>query len=388
MASTIAYIAEQKLYIQQNGATAQLHESTWVQELLDRAERSRERNNWKSDGLAWNIRSGAMPGLMRGAPAEVRHVAFASIARGRCANELYYSINTDHVGGIFQLEMPGNYERRLVHRNELCAIDLASHPTEPLLAVSLRNGDGTAHIGTMEVDHRGLRVVTEGDVIDEAPVWASKPQTLIYQSAGIARDQNGFVRALGAYSLNELDLASNSHRVLLQNSAFDFLLPRIDRAGRLLYICRPYQGLPVASPLTVLQDVLLFPYRVVRTMVHVLHFLSLVFSGKPLISAGGPQQLGPSPTELMLWGRVIKAQQAMRRGSAAANALVPRDWRLVARHDNGEETTLAHHVVCYDLAPDGTIIYSDGSRIFSLDGTGEPTCIGQGTLIHKLAVIA
>ena len=147
-------------------------ESQFVQELLDRTERTRERNNWKNDGMAWNIRAGGFnPLMMQTRPAEVRRIEFTSVTRGQGAGEFFYSISTDYVGGIFHYERNGDYERRLVHQNQLRVEDLCLHPQHRTLALSLRNGDGTAHIATMEVDRRGIHAVTEGDSVDEAPAW-------------------------------------------------------------------------------------------------------------------------------------------------------------------------------------------------------------------------
>src|SRR4051812_44560051 len=53
----LAYIAEGKLYTQSPGLAAKLIESPFVQNILDRVERDRERGEWKSQGMAWNFAS-------------------------------------------------------------------------------------------------------------------------------------------------------------------------------------------------------------------------------------------------------------------------------------------------------------------------------------------
>lgn len=387
----IAYIAESKLYLQEGQRPSELHESAWVQELVDRAERSRERNSWKDEGLAWNMHAGGTMTRMltQYRPAEVRNVEFAGVCRGRHEAELFYAINTDHVGGLFELEFPGAYEKRLVHRNELRSSDLALHPADGVLAVAMRNADGTSHIGLMDVERRGLRAVTEGDVVDEGPAWnLSRPKTLVYQSAGIARDQHGMYRAMGAYAIHELDLAASAHKTLLEDARYDYLQPRVDAQGRLLCIRRPYVGMPTVSLWKMIEDSLLFPFRVVRMIVHLLHFMSLMFSGKPLISAGGPRQDGPTPGQVMLFGRLVQAQKMMRNGAMPeGQSLVPADWQLVRQESDGALTTLASHVVCFDLAEDGRIIYSDGGAIYELAGDGRKHRIGTGALIRKVAVV-
>jgi len=54
--------------------------------------------------------------------------------------------------------------------------------------------------------------------------------------------------------------------------------------GRLLYIRRPYEPLQgrAAPPLTVLKDIFLFPFRVIRSAFDFLNAFSMAFSQKPL----------------------------------------------------------------------------------------------------------
>ena len=185
-------------------------------------------------------------------------------------------------------------------------------------------------------------------------------------------------RALGPYGLHRLDLESGKHEALVHDQEHDYLLPRVDGQGRMLLIRRPYEPYPRPSILRTAKDAVLFPFGVARTIVHFLHWMSLAFSGKPLISAGGPQQQGPVPEHLMLWGRMIEASRAMRAGAGNGPTLVPADWQLVLRSNNGAEDVLARHVVYYEVAVDGSVIYSNGRGIYHLASDGTRTCILRG----------
>lgn len=388
--TVVAYVAEGKLYMQRPGNTPQLLESDFVQEILNRAEKQRERNNWKSDGIAWNLRPGGFSPLGNTArPAEVRQIRYDSLSRGHNPSEIFYSITSNFVGGIFHLELNGNYERRLLHRNGLCVPDLALHPSERKLAVSVRNDDQTSHIGILEVDRRGIREITEGDSVDESPSWIpGKPQELLYQSAGNARDPNGLVRVLGPYAVHRLDIENSSHQTILQDDKFDFLLPRQDAAGGLLFIRRPYQPYAPVPILKTIEDAVLFPFRSVRTIAHVLHVVSMAVTGKPMISAGGPRQQGPVPEQMMLWGRLVQANDAARRGPLRnSESLVPSDWQLISRDANGSERVIADRVVNYDLAPDGSVVYSTGRRVWQIAPGGEKQEVASGRMISKVAAL-
>src|SRR5262245_18693196 len=105
----LAYLAEGKLYLfdsASSAATSALVESPFVQGILDRVERNREQNDWKSQGMGWSFSRGA-PGLMgmtgmASAPAETRRIRFTGVTAGGSAGKLFYSLDTDHVGGLFE----------------------------------------------------------------------------------------------------------------------------------------------------------------------------------------------------------------------------------------------------------------------------------------------
>ena len=204
MTPTIAYLAEGKLYMKRGDAAPRLIDSPFVQQMLDRIQRSRERHDWKSQGTAWQVGAGGFGGFMGGrgtVPAEVRRVRFSGLTRGNKPGELLYALDTDHVGGLFVYDTSAQSERRLYHRNQFRAANLSRHPKDDTLAVSLRSDDGSAHIAVMEQDGRGLKEITEGDVIDEAPAWSpGDGKVIVYQSSGIGRNAHGFMVAQGPYS--------------------------------------------------------------------------------------------------------------------------------------------------------------------------------------------
>ena len=121
MTPTIAYLAEGKLYMKPGVAPPKLIDSPFVQQMLDRIQRSRERHDWKSQGMAWQVGAGGFGGFMGGrpnVPAEVRRVRFSGLTRGNKPGELLYALDTDHVGGLFVYDTSAQSERRLYHRKD------------------------------------------------------------------------------------------------------------------------------------------------------------------------------------------------------------------------------------------------------------------------------
>ena len=390
---TIAYLAEGKLYLKRPDTASELVDSPFVQGILDRIERRRERHEWKDGGL-WQFglgrgRAGGLPG-MQGMPAlaETRRIRFTGVTGGEESGELLYTLDTDHVGGLFSMNLDQKHERRLFHRQQFRAHDVARHPKRNTLAVSLQAGDGTAHVAIMSHDQPGFREVSEGDCVDESPSWvAGSEKTLVFHSAGVARNPAGFVSTLGPYAIQQMDLDKGQIATLVEDDQYDFLLPRVTGDGSLFFIRRPYQAGATVSPWKVALDILLFPYRLIVAIIHFLNFFSLMFSRKPLITAGGPPKEGPDARYLMLWGKMIDAEKALRKHKNNDKGLVPSSWQLMCRAKNGDERVLARGVLAYDVTDDATVVYSDGAGIFQLDEQGKPTELCRGRMVERVSVI-
>jgi hypothetical protein len=391
MPLAIAYLADGKLFLKQGDDPPRLIESPFVQQMLDRVQRSSQRNNWKNSGMGWQFSAAGMMGMAGAQMPQMRRVRFSGLTRGTRSGELLYALDTDHVGGLFTYDVAESYERRLYHRNQFRAQSLSRHPSSGTLALSVRADDGTAHIAILGADGKGLKEVTEGDCVDEAPQWTpGEKQVLVFQSAGVGRNQAGVRVALGPYAVQKLDLDSNDFVTVLEEDEHDLLLPRMTSDGSLLFIRRPYDpdGRNL-SPWKVLLDVALFPYRLIVAIVAFLNWFSHVFARKPLITSGGPPREGPDARYLMLWGKMIDAEKAIRAGREGdGKSLVPATWQLIRRAPDGSEQSLARHVLSFDLAEDGSIIYSNGSTIYQIGADGKSSgAICTGKMIEHVSVV-
>jgi hypothetical protein len=125
-----------------------------------------------------------------------------------------------------------------------------------------------------------------------------------------------------------------------------------------------------------------------RAIAHFLNVFSMMFSKKPLMTAGGPPREGPDQRILMLYGRLIDAKKIQQSaGKDKAPALVPASWELICKKSNGTESVLAKNVLSYDLCGDGSFVYTTGSKIFLVSATGDSTEIGRGKLIERVTVL-
>jgi hypothetical protein len=241
----------------------------------------------------------------------------------------------------------------------------------------------------MNLETNDLHHVTEGDSLDEAPSWIHGPGAqLVFQSAGLARNEQGVLAGVGPYAIQQLDADAGRLTTLREDEKLDFLLPRHLPDGSFCFIRRPYQAHARPSLLRVLLDVLLIPFRLIWAIFGFLNFFAVMFSGKPLLTAGGVKREGPSPRHLMLWGRLIDAEKAERRGGKGDGAgLAPKDWELVRRAPDGTEEVLAEGVVSYDLSPDGSVVFTNGNVVFHRSADGRKQRLCDGKLIEHVTVL-
>ncbi|MEO1236341.1 MAG: hypothetical protein AAFX76_06080 [Planctomycetota bacterium] len=396
-----AYISEGKLFLlDPNTPSPEPREvvSRFAQDLLDRDARRRQKDEWKRGSAGWAATS--MPQEMYGMGAalgddpdnpEARRVNITSVAP-TADGKLLYALETDAVGGLFEYNPDTDEERRLVHRAEFRLADLDVHPDDGRVACCVAAADGSAHLAVLNPDGGRLREITEGDSLDQAPTWVrGRPDELVYQSAGIARNQHGHLVEVSPYRVERLNLTTGDQEVLFASDDYDCMMPRMDDAGVITYVRRPYRPLrdrqrPGVWP--VLKDILMFPVRLAVAVVAFLNVFSMIFSKKPLITASGPRRPGPDRRQLFLYGRLIDAQQnAKHQRKNAGRAAVPDDWELVRSLPHGKEQVLATGVGHYSPLPDDAgLLYTDGGRVVRLSPDNDRRTLAESRVIERVGV--
>jgi hypothetical protein len=387
-----AFVSGDALFVCGDSGESQRIESRFGQAVRDRAQRIAQRSAWKRSGQRDGLLSGASLWGGAGVDADSLRVAIVGVGRGRVPGEILYSLDTDEVSGVFAVPAAGGEEEaggedRLFHSNHVRVDHLAAHPDRDEIACSVRAEQGASQIAVMRADGTGLTQVTEGDSVDQAPCWVpGRPRTLVFQSAGIGRDAHGEPVALAPFAIEQLDLDTGDLVPRAESPRFDYLSPRVGPDGLLYSLRRPYQGDAAPSHWRALLDFLAMPFRLLFAVFQWLNLFTAMYTGRKLTSSGGPEREGPDLKWMVVWGNLIEARKAERRGrmrGEEAPDLVPRSYELVRHRPDGEPEVLARAVLAFDLASDGTILVSNGSAVDRLepDGHRERLCtaprIGQ-----------
>lgn len=385
--NSFAFVAQGRLYVQTSRGVREVP-SQFGENIRRRETEIQQRNAWKMQGMGARFMGFAGRNAAEADPAEMP-IHVTSVAPGTGQEQILYTLETPVICGMLRSERFGEEEHRLWHSNERRIGDLCRHSSEARFACSVRNTNGTASIAAMNADGGGLEVFTEGDSVDAAPRWIpGSTSRLVFQSAGLARGSEGIFCGIGPFAVHELDTATGHMEMIAESPECDMLAPQFDVAGILYFIRRPYDSGLNRPWWQTLLDVLLLPVRLLQAFFGFLNFFSMLFTGKPLMTqAGGPRRQMDAG-RMILWGNFVDAQKAIRRARGAeAPDLVPKSWELVRREPGGLETVLARSVISYDLQPDGSILYTNGSAIFRRSPDGSIEKLAKHSFIQQVVAL-
>jgi hypothetical protein len=355
-----AFIGQGRLYCKTPADAPVEVQSPFSQNVLDRQERSRELHSWK-EGTAFNMNfaRGGEPMDSEGRLFAVGSAVFLAPDR------VLYFLHDNKGGGLFQQTLSTAQESRLLHRHGLQLEGFCLSLDKSKLYASARSSKGAASLVVVNVDGTDYRELTAGDTLDAMPApMPHEDNQLVYQSQGVARNEHGSVIAYGPSSIQLLELGKNRVTSVLDNAEFDYLNPRVDSQGNLLYLRRPYEGQRYGRQ-DVIKDTVLFPFRLLRAVFHFLNTFSMMFSSKPLTSASGPELRGDL-RKMVLKGKQIDAEAALRSTPATRGvpSLVPLTWELRSLDKGGQDRLIARQVASFDVLADGSLLFSNGFGVF------------------------
>jgi hypothetical protein len=385
MSMDIAWLAQGKLRVKSSSQAAATIESRFANGIRERAVKAQQRHSWKFGGGEEKFLSAALLwGRTMQDPAAVP-IWITSLCASAKPGELLYSLETDSLCAILAVDNLGADERRLWHKNDKRMSHLAV-AEDGAIACSVKHQFGTANIAVRINDELGFGEVTEGDSVDTAPRWVpGSGRCLVFQSAGIGRNREGHFAMLGPFCIQRLEVDSGTLTTLAEDAHFDFLTPVEMKDGTLYFIRRPYRSGRELNPLTLAKDIALFPFRLIVAVFHFLQFFSMRYSGKKLTSSGGAAGREADIKQMMIWGNTVSANKKATAEDAAS--LVPSSWELVRRPPDGTENVLANGVVSFDVAPDGSVVYSNGNSIHLIDSSGQSERLVKESMIEQVVVL-
>jgi hypothetical protein len=371
-------------------------ESRFATDVRRRDAQIERRTAWKKSGAGAGFMNAGM--LWSEDAAEVT-VAASGVARGRKSGELLYALRTPAVGGLFAFDLASRQETRVFHGTGHEFQGLASSEIHSVLATAISQGKLRRSIAVMKDDGSEMAVVTEGDSFDDDPSWVPRPAVgdkcayeLVYSSAGIGRNQAGQFLGLGPRSVILLDAELGKMKTLIEDPAFDFVNPRMSKAGVLYVVRRPYVS-PTEGPdaATAARDAALLPVRLGNALFNYLEYFTLRYSGKPLRSSGPTRDRAADARRMLELGNLAKGVARTERGLTedAPETRVPTEWQLIAIEPEKEPRVVASRVAAFDIGTSGELVYTDGETLFALTDRriGGPRKLATLPLVTELAAL-
>jgi hypothetical protein len=379
--AALAFLSNRKLHVRRNGSTRQI-ESEFERTVRERAASIERRHGWKTQGRGAMFMGGVWATQQ---PSRTETPVLLTGLTAGANGALFYSMETDAVSGIFLLDAEG-VETRLFHTADFRIRHAALHPDGATLAATAFHKDMQSNIAVLPVQGTEFSELTEGDSFDQLPRWVPGPKRrIVFQSAGVGRDAAGHFAGLGPCTIQQLDVDSGDLDEVASETGRDLLQPRQMEDGTLYYIRKPYESrVPDASLLGSLKDAGLFPFRMARAVFQYFNIFSMMYTGKPLVTSKGAVQRRMDPRQLFIYGNLASAQMA-QRSEDEAQGRVPSSWELV-RRAGGHSEVIARSVLAFDLAQDGSVLYSDGATITRLT-EGRSERVLQAELIEQVVAL-
>jgi hypothetical protein len=206
----------------------------------------------------------------------------------------------------------------------------------------------------------------------------------------MGRNTQGHLMMRGPYLIQQLDLDSGEMSCLLEDPKFDFMAPRLDLHGSVYAIRRPFEK-PNRSfnPFRAVLDLVMLPLNLLHALFQWLNLFTVRYTGKPLTTAGGTRGKEIDMKQMFILGNQVDAEKVSRETQTDdVPALVPQSWQLIRQQKGRAPQILAKGVLSYDLAEDGTLIYSNGSAIYRLNSSGHKERLHTDAHIEQVVLSA
>ncbi len=379
MTDSVACLQNGKVVVLAEGREPLELESPYAEQVGARERTLQRKNAWKTQGRGAAFMGGGRAALWGGgAEQDLPPARVVGVTRGRLDDEICYAISTGVVSGIFAQKPGSRDEHRLFHNADAQIHELDFSFADEAFTCAVDGKGGTSAIGILADDGKGVRTVTEGDVLDRAPRWVpGGVGAIVYASAGIGRTQSGVWAGRSPFAIHRLSLNDGTVEVLMSDGKYDYLAPVATSDSVIYAIRRKFtDDRPKVSFFGAVTDALLAPFRLLFALFQYLNFFSARYTGKTLISRGDTRQKAADSERMMVWGNLVEVANDAE-DSAQAEGRSARGYELVRITPKSTEV-VASGVLAFDVSTRGDVVFSTGSAVFRLSAA-------KGSAKKKLA---
>ena len=387
----IVYVSQGALYLKNGDDSTRRFDSKFARELKQRAVEIHQKHAWKGESRTGYFAGGALWGVQAEDPLAI-NVRVTGVSKGRTEDEVFYTMVVGNIAGVFKVSKSAGVESRLLHTAEYRLQGIAARPGAEQIACVVSYNSGLSHIAVMADADSPPIDITEGDSVDLAPSWVpGDANRLVFQSAGMARDDGGRLHGRGAFTIQAIDLDCGELTPIAEEDGHDLVSPRMDSAGTLYYIKRPYSkpGKEDRKWYNPILDVFLLPFRMLYAIFQFLNWFTIKYTGRTLTTAGSAAQKEIDLKRQKILSNISEAEAAVRKellDSLEKQGAVSAAWRLMRKPAGSAADVIAKGVLAYDLHDRGEVIYSDG-RTLRRVGAESNAQVAVDELIEHVAFV-
>ena len=303
--------------------------------------------------------------------------------------EIIYSAVMGEVCGLFKKVLQRDVAEGLVFTSrEVQLYKISAYGESCAVSVGY---NAERHIAIFNVNTGSYRELTEGEVSEDYPSYSRDGRRIYFSSAGLALSPGGVPVGIGTYGVFCYYIESNEMDELLASESHDYLAPKEDINGDLLFMKRPHRR--AASGGNLLMDIIMFPVRIVRAIGGLLNYFSILFGGESLRSGQPGRDVKSkqmSEKDLFFDGNVLNAQQTLRENERRGEkypGIIPHDWELIRIDRNGYQQCLKKGVMDYMICNNGDIVYSNGVAIIRLFADGSEQLVEKSGMADNLVEV-
>lgn len=366
-------------------------ESDYLKTYRKNVKEIADRRAWKHQGMGASFRGDMNP---------YRHVEdenedFATIngiSLVDDGNKMIYSISFHGYSGIFvkSLSDESNPETHIIHGSKarFCSMDLKNGADELIVAIEDSGAERNLAIVDMKSGH--YHYITEGDSIDENPVWGRfNADSIYFDSRGIGRDDAGHILGYSPKEIYRLNLESSEIEEVVTMKDFDCFLPREDKEGNLYFIKKPYH-VPVDKAAG-FKDFILIPVKLLKAVFNFLEFFTMRYTGEAFKTKGANPAKGKNdPKEMFIYDNLVNVEKTLKENQSSGEmypGIAPRSWELMKMSKAGEISSIKKGVLDFDLTSEGDVVYSNGKHLIKRLSDGTEKLLKEVELAKKIKAI-
>jgi hypothetical protein len=379
--SSILYASNNRFFVISDSGVDE-YDSQMIRKYRENVESIKSRREWKTSGAGARFMGAHNPAGGGDVNDRTVHVNGAA-AWGEC---LVYSATLGEVGGLYRKPLQNDaMEGHILASNDIQIhrISVAGDSCAASVGYGMER-----HIAEFDLHTGQYRVLTEGDVIEDYPCYASDGSKIFFSSAGIALSQEGIPMGIGPSGVLCYHHGSSDIEELFASDKYDYFAPKECRDGDMLFIKRPYK--PIEQKGNVFLDILMFPLRIIRAIGGLLNFFSVMFGGEPLRSGQSGMDTKAkqqSEADLFIEGNRINAEETLKENERTGEkypGIIPRSWELTKVDRSGRQICVKKGVMDYMVCDNGDIVYSNGAAVIRLSEDGSEQLVQKCRLATQL----